>query len=100
MFKRTVTKKGQELWYKDGKLTAKKHVPIEEIEKYIVKDTLENAGVFTTSTTTVPAGCVMCGAPIEYQRAVNVNGEQKTIQLCGDCYYTKTLGEIVGKIKK
>jgi len=107
MYKRVVSNKGQEMWYKDGKLTAKKYVPQEEIEKEVVKDELVNNGVqpenVEISIPTAPwekSGCLICGGPVEYQRFATVDGEAITIKLCGDCYYTRTLGEMIGKIKK
>lgn len=104
MYKKVITKRGQELWYKDGKMTSKKYVPIEEIEKQEVKDTLVNNGVQPEPQeepqVTGPRGCIICGGPAEYQRFATIDGEAVTIKLCGDCYYTRTLGEMVGKIKK
>jgi hypothetical protein len=102
-YKRVITKKGQELWYKDGKLTAKKYVPQEEIEnqnKASIKEVSEAVEITVPTPAWDTSGCLVCGGPVEYQRFATIDDEAVTIKLCGDCYYTRTLGEMIGKIKK
>jgi hypothetical protein len=104
MFKRVISETGQELWYKDGKLTAKKYIPQEDIDRYekpIEKPTI----VFTK--TEVPenkpktySGCIFCGGAVESQRSCMIGEDVINVKLCGGCYYEKTLGEVVQKVNK
>jgi hypothetical protein len=99
MFKRVISEKGQEMWYKDGKLTAKKYVPEEDIKKY--EETKEELPDVKEEPALPPRKiCIICGEPEENQRTVRIDEESISVKLCGDCYYSITLGEIVQKVKK
>lgn len=77
--KKVINKKtGKPMYYKDGKLISAKEIPMEEKTK----------------------GCLFCDTPTEFQRNVAFKDTRIDVKLCANCYFIKTLGEIVERLNK
>jgi hypothetical protein len=100
MYKKIVSKKGKEMWYKDGKMVSKNDVPVEELDKSFVKDILDKIDPEPDELKPSTSTCIMCDGPNEHQRNVRIEEEVITVTLCDYCYYDTTLGDIVSKVTK
>lgn len=45
-------------------------------------------------------GCIFDGTPSEYQRSIWQDGKMNPVNLCGSCYFEKTLGEITQQLRR
>ena len=75
---------------RDGKLVKTADVPEDVIEK------LKDHASVQESHEIVDKSCLFCGVQSKYGRLVNL----KTIYLCEEHYYDKSIGQIVQKINQ
>jgi hypothetical protein len=99
MYEYKITK-NQVVWYEDGKRVARKEVPLKEkirAKKEIDRGQLEPSVTDSTksSTTPIEKHCIVCGEYPQFTRFYN----NQIWEVCEDCYYNKTLGQIAEAVR-
>lgn len=88
MYLYNVGKDGRITWTYKGKRVPKSQVPLAEKRKATKE--IEIMGEITAT------GCILCNNPGEMTRVYNGT----VYDLCEECYYNKTLGELAEKVRK
>ena len=100
MYEYKITK-NQVVWYEDGKRVARKEVPLKEkirAKKEIDKSptTISKSESATLLIKKIEKKCIVCGAFPQFTRFYN----NQIWEVCEDCYYNKTLGQIAEAVRK
>lgn len=98
--------KNQVVWYKDGKRVARKEVPLKEkirAKKEIDSESSEDHDCHNSQedgceacNTMKEKQCILCGAYPNFTRFYN----NQIWEVCEDCYYNKTLGQIAEAVRR
>jgi hypothetical protein len=98
MYEYKITK-NQVVWYKNGKRVARKEVPLKEkirAKKEIDQSPLMRSTTDSTEPSEIDKKCIVCGAFPQFTRFYN----GQIWEVCEDCYYNKTLGQIAEAVRK
>lgn len=93
MYEYKITK-NQVVWYKDGKRVTRKEVPLRE--KLRAKKEIERTDIGAPIEESPLKKCIICESFPNFTRFYN----GKIVEVCEDCYYNKTLGQIAEAIRK